>query len=260
MSNTRNLSDLARDINLKEFGETFTLPTTDGSSGQVLSTNGSGGLSWIDSGGGGFNYVYTSANTYTATSNDYIAADSSNNAIVITLPASPSTYDIVTVIDYNNSFSTNNVTIDRNGSTIEGTAANTTISFSNREYTFLYLNSDWKIYSKEALGGITSERYLTGPTTGNEVTEINLNISGWQVGDTYTISVTGGDYRQINDLVIWTLPAVSTDTVHTMTLTLVGGGTYEHDAYVVNIPTTTDTSISITDFSLNSFNDGWTIS
>lgn len=46
MSNTRNLSDLARDTNLKEFGETFTLPTTDGSSGQVLSTNGSGGLSF----------------------------------------------------------------------------------------------------------------------------------------------------------------------------------------------------------------------
>lgn len=34
MSNTRNLSDLARDTNLKEFGETFTLPTTGRPIGQ----------------------------------------------------------------------------------------------------------------------------------------------------------------------------------------------------------------------------------
>lgn len=48
MANLSNLITpsglVAQSSNLGEFGNTFTLPTTDGSSGQVLSTNGSGTL------------------------------------------------------------------------------------------------------------------------------------------------------------------------------------------------------------------------
>lgn len=44
---------LAYDSNLQSFVTTFTLPTTDGSNGQVLTTNGSGTLSFEDGGGGG---------------------------------------------------------------------------------------------------------------------------------------------------------------------------------------------------------------
>ena len=74
MSNTRNLSDLARDTNLKEFGETFTLPTTDGSSGQVLSTNGSGGLSFATPPAGYANSdVDSHLNTGTATTDQILS-------------------------------------------------------------------------------------------------------------------------------------------------------------------------------------------
>jgi hypothetical protein len=38
--------------NLSTFGNNFTLPSTDGTSGQVLGTNGSGTLSFVDGGGG----------------------------------------------------------------------------------------------------------------------------------------------------------------------------------------------------------------
>ena len=40
---------LAYDANLQSFVTAFTLPTTDGSSGQVVVTNGSGTLSFADS-------------------------------------------------------------------------------------------------------------------------------------------------------------------------------------------------------------------
>lgn len=43
---------LAYDANLQSFVTTFTLPTTDGSNGQVLTTNGSGTLSLQDAAGG----------------------------------------------------------------------------------------------------------------------------------------------------------------------------------------------------------------
>jgi hypothetical protein len=42
----------AYDSNLTSFVSTFTLPTTDGTTGQVLQTNGSGTLSFSDAGGG----------------------------------------------------------------------------------------------------------------------------------------------------------------------------------------------------------------
>lgn len=51
---------LAYDANLQSFVNVFTLPTTDGTSGQVLSTNGTGTLSWINNGSGG-SMVYPSA-------------------------------------------------------------------------------------------------------------------------------------------------------------------------------------------------------
>jgi hypothetical protein len=43
----------AYDSNLTSFVSTFTLPTTDGLNGEVLSTNGSGVLSFTAGGGGG---------------------------------------------------------------------------------------------------------------------------------------------------------------------------------------------------------------
>lgn len=214
---------------------------------------------YIKKGGAGFVLTYVNSN-YTAETQYNVYADTSSGSFTLTLPASPATGDIVIVNDFANSFSTNNLTVARNGSTIEGEAQDVTLSISNCEYSFVYFNGDWQVFADQRIRGVTSERYLTGPTTGNEGTDVSLVIQNWQVGDAYTISVTGGSYTQTNDLVVWTLPGVSADTVHTMTLTLVGGGTYEHDVYVVNIPTTTDTSISVTDFSVNSFNDGWTIS
>lgn len=51
---------LAYDSNLQSFVNTFTLPTTDSTSGYVLSTNGSGTLSWIANGSDG-SMVYPGA-------------------------------------------------------------------------------------------------------------------------------------------------------------------------------------------------------
>jgi len=71
---------------------TYTLPTADGTSGQVLSTNGSGVLSWAtDASGGGASYsaVRTqSGTTYTLVlgdAGDYIQT-TSTTAVTITVP------------------------------------------------------------------------------------------------------------------------------------------------------------------------------
>jgi hypothetical protein len=73
---------------------TYTLPTADGTSGQVLSTNGSGTLSWAtDATGSSYSAVRTqSGTTYTLVlgdAGDYIQTTSST-AVTITVPAQSS--------------------------------------------------------------------------------------------------------------------------------------------------------------------------
>jgi hypothetical protein len=76
---------------------TYTLPSTDGSSGQLLSTNGSGTLSWATAGGGSSQWTTTGSDIYYTTGNvgfnttspsfkiDAIGSTTSGSGIVTTL-------------------------------------------------------------------------------------------------------------------------------------------------------------------------------
>jgi hypothetical protein len=65
---------------------TWTLPSADGTSGQVLSTNGSGTLSWATaSGGGGLTWTATTADATMAVDNGYLA-NKSIGTLTLTLP------------------------------------------------------------------------------------------------------------------------------------------------------------------------------
>jgi hypothetical protein len=60
---------------------TYTLPSSDGSSGQILSTNGSGTLSWIPSSSSATHTMSSSANTITSTVNGVSATANAVNSI-----------------------------------------------------------------------------------------------------------------------------------------------------------------------------------
>ena len=91
--------------------------------------------------------VQTGTNTpYTAVSGDVVLGETSNGGggtIQVTLPASPSAGDIVTIMDASLSggFASNNCTVDRNGSPIEGAASNLTLDTNNQAVTLVYTNS-----------------------------------------------------------------------------------------------------------------------
>lgn len=207
---------------------------------------------------GGAAYLYKTA-AYTAIHNDYVYADVTGGSFTITLPATPSEYDVVYIADYAGLFGTANVTVARNGSTIEGNATDAVLSFANKEYTFVYIGSTWQIFTKDAQPGVTNAIYFTGPTTGNEGTDILLNINGWSVSSIYTPNVSGGTVTMTSSLLRWTLPSVAADTAHTLTVNITGGGSYTHSVNVINISTSVDTSISVTDFSIKDSSTGWTI-
>jgi hypothetical protein len=73
---TREMTLADFDANLSSFVSTFTLPTVDGSNGQVLTTNGSGTLSFTDAAGGGSysnSDVDAHLNTSTAANNQVLS-------------------------------------------------------------------------------------------------------------------------------------------------------------------------------------------
>ena len=91
--------------------------------------------------------VQTGTNTpYTAVHGDVVFGETSNGgggAITVNLPASPSAGDTVTIMDASLSggFASNNCTVGRNSSPIQGAASDLTLSTNNQAVTLVYTNS-----------------------------------------------------------------------------------------------------------------------
>ena len=79
--------------------------------------------------------------SYTAVNNDVVFCDTSGGTVTVTLPASPSTGDEVMFIDSNRTFNSNNLTVARNGSNINGAGSNLTtgpVTVQGAAFTLIY--------------------------------------------------------------------------------------------------------------------------
>jgi len=94
---------------------------------------------------GGGNWSVKTAN-YTAVNNDKIVADTTAGTFAITLPATPSAGDSLTIADGGNWYTTN-LTVNRNGSTIKGVADNLTIDVGGVMVDFIYSGSTWLVFA-----------------------------------------------------------------------------------------------------------------
>ena len=101
---------------------------------------------WGQIGGGGLSAFLFKKTTYTAESGDRIAANTSGGAFTVTLPATPAADDIVEIIDENNTFNTGNLTIARNGSTIENVADNLVADISGTNFYCQYDGTTWRVF------------------------------------------------------------------------------------------------------------------
>jgi hypothetical protein len=120
-------------------GTTLTL----GASGDTVSIasganlSGVGTVSWD-----------TTAKTaaFTAVSGNGYFINTTSGAITVTLPASPSSGDIIAIADYANTWQTNNVTVARNGSLINGNAFDYIGNTEGISLTFVYVDGTrgWK--------------------------------------------------------------------------------------------------------------------
>ena len=84
---------------------------------------------------------------FTAVSGEGYFCNTTSGAFTVTLPASPSVGDIVSVKDYANTFGTNNLTIGRNGLKIMGLAEDMVVSNDDAGLQLVYTGSTygWKL-------------------------------------------------------------------------------------------------------------------
>ena len=88
---------------------------------------------------------YTPSATYTTVNGDQVLIDTSGGgigtAITINLPASPAIGNEVTFIDSGNNLASNNLTVGRNGSNINGSGSDLVVSTNASAFTLVYVNA-----------------------------------------------------------------------------------------------------------------------
>ena len=131
-----------------------------GTAGQVLQTNGTGSApAWVNLSNGLFTRITSNTTVVTGAR---IVADTAGGAFTLTLPSLPATGANVEIVD-GASWATNNLTIGRNGQTIEGAASDLVLNTGGGKVELVYDGTTWEVYSSSSGGGFTS----TDDTTTN---------------------------------------------------------------------------------------------
>jgi hypothetical protein len=139
---------------------TFTLPATDGTSGQVLQTNGSGVLSFVTVTADGTADWDTTVKTsgFTATANKGYFCNTTSAGFTVTLPATPSAGDEVILVDYAGTWDTNSLAINPNSNKILGQTSNVNASKDREAFRLVYIDTTqgWIPYSgyQESTAGL----------------------------------------------------------------------------------------------------------
>jgi hypothetical protein len=130
---------------------------------------------------------------FTAVAGNGYFVNTTSGAITVTLPATPTAGDLVGIKDYANTANTNNITIDRNGSNIQGTANNFTISVAGTSITLIYVDGTqgW-VSTGAAKASDISEQQLFVTATGGTITTCgNYKIHTFTGPGTFCVSCAG---------------------------------------------------------------------
>jgi len=168
---------------------------------------------------------------YTSANNDAILADTSGGAWTLTLPSSPSVGDLVRVLD-GADWATNNLTVARNGSTVEGDAADLVMNIGGVSVDFVYDGSTWQIYAQ------------VGVSSGSVVTEAGTQTLTNKTLDapSFSNAVFTGDGSALTGIV-----ATASGAVSAFAFTSVPTGWLECDGSTVSRTTYSDLFTAIGD-------------
>jgi len=174
----------------------------DKQSGSTLTLGGSGTAVTLASGATqtGFGRTgtvdwQTSIKTanFTAVNGEGYFVNTTSGAITVTLPASPSVGNIVAIKDYANTADTNQITINRNGSNIDGTADNPVVANEGGSVTLVYADATkgWLTVEAAQKSDIAFPQFITA--TGGTVTTVctNFKVHTFTGPGTFTVCTVG---------------------------------------------------------------------
>jgi hypothetical protein len=209
-----------------------------GTSGQVLKSNGASVPTWGFAGAISWQSVQTSS--FTAVAGNGYPVNTTSSTITVTLPASPTAGDSITLTDYAGKWATNNVTVGVNGNKLDGNSLNAILSTNRQSISFVYIDATqgWIAYSG-FLDSIPSQSYTAsylvvagggggaagGGGAGGYLTG-TISLSG---GTVYTAVVGGGGALGTNSPVATNGTSGSSSSFTGLT-TAVGGGGASKDA------------------------------
>jgi hypothetical protein len=176
--------------------ETFILPDADGSANNALKTDGSGNLGFVD-----VTTLVTQGidwqssikvGNFTAVSSEGYFINTTSGAITATLPASPSAGAIVAFKDYAATFATNNLTIGRNSSNIQGAATDSLLSTNRASVVLVYVDATkgWLYVQESNVGNLEAGTYIVA-SGGTETTSGDYKIHTFTGSGTFTVSSVG---------------------------------------------------------------------
>ena len=168
-------------LTLGESGDTVTLGTGASQSG----FGRAGSVDWVTT-------PVTSTPTTGVSGKGYFV--NSTGAIkTINLPASPSAGDIMAVVDYAGTADTNNITVGRNGSNINGAASDQTISKENSGATFVYVDGTqgWKFTETSNVSDIELQPTYIEATGGTITTSGNFKVHTFTGPGTFEVTTLG---------------------------------------------------------------------
>jgi hypothetical protein len=122
-------------------------------------------------------------------------ADTTSAAFTITLPATPSAGAVVGIADYANTFATNNLTIDRNGSNIGGVAENAFLTTNGVSVTLVYVDATqgWIVTDSGNRADLPTPEYIVA--TGGTITcDGDYKIHTFTGPGTFTVTSVGNPF------------------------------------------------------------------
>jgi hypothetical protein len=170
-------------IQIGDLGDSITVP-----SGVTLQLDGS-------QTGVGTNILWQTTkktSDFTAVNTEGYFVDTSGGAVTATLPSSPNAGSVVAFKDYTATFATNNLTIARNGSNIQGAANNSIISTNRASLVLVYVDATegWVYINESNVGDLEGPTYITA-SGGTETTSGDYKIHTFNSTGTFTVSSVG---------------------------------------------------------------------
>ena len=129
---------------------------------------------------------------FTAANGEGYFVNTTSGTVTVTLPGSPSTGNIVAIADYAGTAATNNITIARNGSNIEGIASNATLNTNRDTVTLVYVDGTqgWIAVNSNDAATI-SPAYVTASGGNATVTCGDFKTHIFTGPGTFTVSCAG---------------------------------------------------------------------